>query len=247
MRVAAALAVVGLSGVLAASALTHGTRAANPKLTARVGPGASISLKDSNGTAVTSLVPGTYDIDVNDTESTHNFDLKRPDGTSERNTSISGTGTETWTVTLTGGTWTFVCDAHPTTMNGNFTVGTGSTSSSGTTGTTSTTATTATPGTTSTTGATETTRATTASDAGTTTTTGRRGVTGAKARRCVVPRLVGKRLATARSLVRRAGCRMGRVTRAYSAKIRNGRVLAQRPRAGRHVARGTRVHVVVSR
>jgi beta-lactam-binding protein with PASTA domain len=45
----------------------------------------------------------------------------------------------------------------------------------------------------------------------------------------------------------RAGCRLGRVKRAYSRKVERNLVLAQAPRAGRHVARGTRVSVTVSR
>ena len=32
-------------------------------------------------------------------------------------------GTVTWTVTITDGTYTFICDAHPTQMKGSFTAG----------------------------------------------------------------------------------------------------------------------------
>jgi beta-lactam-binding protein with PASTA domain len=61
-----------------------------------------------------------------------------------------------------------------------------------------------------------------------------------------VPRVVGARLATARRLIVRARCRVGRVRRVYSRRAR-GRVLSQRPRAGVTRARGTRVNLVVSR
>jgi plastocyanin len=247
MRVAGALAIVCLVGVLTASALTRTTaRAANPKLVATVGPGFTISLEDTNGNTVTSLTPGTYDIEVHDNDAAHNFDLQRPGGATENNTSIGGTGVVTWTVELTAGTWTYVCDAHAS-MNGSFTVGTPATTTvtTGTTATTGTTGTTATTSTTSTTGATATTGTTGATV--TTETTGNPGVTATRPRRCVVPRLVRKKLAAARNLVARAGCRLGRVRRAYSSKIGSGRVLAQRPRAGARVARGTRVHVAVSR
>ena len=225
----AALLVIGLLGVVTASVLTHGTPAANPKLVGVVGPDFSISLEDANGNPVTTLIPGTYDIEVRDNSANHNFDLRGPDGTSVNKTSISGSGVVTWTVTLTQGTWTYVCDAHPATMKERFTVG--ASASTGTTGATATSGTT---------GAATTTTSTTV----TTTTTTRTVIV---RRRCVVPRLIGKRLARARRLAVRAGCRMGRVSRAYSRRIRRGRIAAQRPHAGRRVARGTRVNVVVSR
>jgi PASTA domain len=68
----------------------------------------------------------------------------------------------------------------------------------------------------------------------------------ATARVCRVPKVVGRRLATARRLVARAGCRVGRVRRIRSAR-RNGTVVRQAPRAGSRVRRGTRVALTVSR
>jgi secreted trypsin-like serine protease len=65
--------------------------------------------------------------------------------------------------------------------------------------------------------------------------------------RCAVPRLRGKTLAAARRALARGNCRLGKVTRAYSTRVRFGRVVLQRPAAGRRLARGTRVSVVVSR
>jgi hypothetical protein len=63
---------------------------------------------------------------------------------------------------------------------------------------------------------------------------------------CKVPKVVGKRLATARRLIVRARCRVGRVRRARSRRA-TGRVLSQSPRAGVRRARGSRVNLVVSR
>jgi len=64
--------------------------------------------------------------------------------------------------------------------------------------------------------------------------------------RCRVPRVVGLRLATARTRIRRAHCRVGRVRRQRSSRAR-GRVVAQTPRPGARRARGTLVHLAVSR
>jgi subtilisin-like proprotein convertase family protein len=63
---------------------------------------------------------------------------------------------------------------------------------------------------------------------------------------CRVPRVVGRKLPAARTAIRRAGCRVGRVRYARSRKAR-GRVLRQTPRAGARRARGARVNLTVSR
>ena len=64
--------------------------------------------------------------------------------------------------------------------------------------------------------------------------------------RCRVPRVVGLRLATARRRIARANCRVGRVRYTRSARAR-GRVIRQSPRPGARRARGTRVHLTLSR
>jgi Ca2+-binding RTX toxin-like protein len=66
-------------------------------------------------------------------------------------------------------------------------------------------------------------------------------------RRCVVPNVKGKTLAQARRLLASKRCALGRVTKAYSQKVKKGRVISQRPSVGRRLPRGTRVHVKVSR
>jgi subtilisin family serine protease len=63
---------------------------------------------------------------------------------------------------------------------------------------------------------------------------------------CVVPRLRGATLAVARSRIRRAGCSVGSVRRTRN-RLRRGRVVAQRPAAGRRVSLRARVSVTLSR
>jgi beta-lactam-binding protein with PASTA domain len=62
-----------------------------------------------------------------------------------------------------------------------------------------------------------------------------------------VPNLRGKTQAAARTALARAKCALGRVTRAYSTRVRSGRIIAQSRAPGARLARGTRVNVVVSR
>jgi TolB protein len=71
--------------------------------------------------------------------------------------------------------------------------------------------------------------------------------TTAPAERCVVPKVVGKTLATARTLLAKARCSTGKVTLVRSAKVAKGRVVAATPKPGRSVAVGTKVALSVSR
>ena len=64
---------------------------------------------------------------------------------------------------------------------------------------------------------------------------------------CRVPRVIGLRLATARSTLTRANCRVGRVLRARSRRVRRGRVLAQSRRPGAVLRYRARINLVVSR
>jgi PASTA domain-containing protein len=63
---------------------------------------------------------------------------------------------------------------------------------------------------------------------------------------CVVPRVLGKKLAAARRSIRGAHCSVGRLRRAKSPK-KAGRVIAQGPRPGTRKPAGTRVNLVVSK
>jgi plastocyanin len=97
---------------------------ANPRLVATVGTNDAevITLRDASGNAVTNLDPGTYDIAVSDRSEEHNFHLSGPNV--DQTTAVALKQEVTWTVTFIDGRYTFVCDAHPTTMRGGFTVGT---------------------------------------------------------------------------------------------------------------------------
>jgi plastocyanin len=159
-----------------------------------VGPAARIELFHSDGRPVTTLAPGTYTIQVHDFSTEHNFHLTGPGV--NRETPVGELQHPVWTVTFTNGTYSYVCDAHVSTMRGSFTVGTVQPPP--------------------------------------------------VARPCRVPRVVGRTLTTARRLIRRAKCAVGRVRYSRSTRPR-GRVLRQSPRAGTRMRRGGKVNLVVSR
>ena len=60
-----------------------------------------------------------------------------------------------------------------------------------------------------------------------------------------MPRVIGLRLKTAKSRIRRARCSVGRIRRARSRRV--GLVIAQSPRAGKVKPRGYPVKMVVGR
>jgi beta-lactam-binding protein with PASTA domain len=65
--------------------------------------------------------------------------------------------------------------------------------------------------------------------------------------RCVVPKMKGKTLLAAKRAIKRAHCSVGKVTRLYSARVRKGRVIAQKPRPGTKRAAGAKVMLTLSR
>jgi hypothetical protein len=91
------------------------------KLLGAVQDPAAIGLTHENGTPVTTLAPGEYDIAVTDSTSFHSFHLFGP-GSVDENTGIAAIESPTWTLTLVDGQYQYFCDAHPA-MNGQFTVG----------------------------------------------------------------------------------------------------------------------------
>ena len=107
-----ALAVI-IAALTASSAV-----AATPTLNGSVGPGFTITLK-KGATKVSKLKAGAYKIVIADKSGIHNFHLKGPGV--DKKTSVSGTGTKTWTVTLKKGKYTYVCDPHAAFMKGTFT------------------------------------------------------------------------------------------------------------------------------
>jgi plastocyanin len=126
-RAAALVSVLATGALVFGLASGTGARAQATKLVGTVGPGFTITLRDAQGATVTRLDPGTYEIEVRDLSEFHNFRLRGPGV--DRATSVEGTGTETWTVTLRDGTYTFLCDPHATSMRGTFTVGAPATTS----------------------------------------------------------------------------------------------------------------------
>lgn len=80
-------------------------------LTASVGPGFTISLTNADGTPVTTLVAGTYTINVSDKASFHNFHLFGAGGLNQT-TNVADVTDTTWTVDLVPGAYAYVCDPH---------------------------------------------------------------------------------------------------------------------------------------
>ncbi len=114
----ATLAVVLLPGSGSADAT---------QLVGTVGPGFSITLKNADGSLVTHLEPGTYQLLVHDLSTEHDFHIFGPAGSGIDATTgpdLTFVGDKTFTLTLPDGvTVDYVCDAHAI-MHGKFTVGT---------------------------------------------------------------------------------------------------------------------------
>lgn len=80
-----------------------------------------ITLMAESGQEITSLPAGEYEIQVRDPAVIHNFRLMGPGGLDE-STSVPGTTETSWQVSLEEGEYTYVCDPHPESMIGQFTV-----------------------------------------------------------------------------------------------------------------------------
>lgn len=89
-------------------------------LNGSVGPGFDISLTTEDGQPVEALAAGSYTLLTNDQSDIHNFHLTG-DGV-EVDTGVSDSGTNSFDVTISSGTYTFVCDPHAGSMNGSFEV-----------------------------------------------------------------------------------------------------------------------------
>lgn len=72
-------------------------------------------------------------------------------------------------------------------------------------------------------------------------------VTAAFAMACIVPNVEGRRLAGAKHALRRAHCAVGHVRRNPSSRVQTGRVITQRPHAGRKLFPRSKVNLIVSR
>jgi PASTA domain len=64
---------------------------------------------------------------------------------------------------------------------------------------------------------------------------------------CSVPSVVGKKPAAAKTSIKNKHCRTGKIGYAYSTKVAKGRVVSQSRRAGRVLAPGAKINIVVSR
>jgi hypothetical protein len=69
------------------------------------------------------------------------------------------------------------------------------------------------------------------------------GPPSAPAPQCVVPRLGAKKLAAAKKALKKADCRLGRVTRLKGATAGSGLVVSQNPQTGKKLAAGAKVAV----
>jgi alpha-tubulin suppressor-like RCC1 family protein len=64
---------------------------------------------------------------------------------------------------------------------------------------------------------------------------------------CIVPNVIGRLLPKAKATIAKANCRVGTVTKKGSTLKKKGRVLAQRPRAGKKLKNGARVNLTVGK
>lgn len=92
------------------------TTGAGSALKGSVGPGFDISLTTEDGEAVTTLAPGTYELEIEDLASAHNFHLSGPGV--DISTDVAEEGTQNVSLSVTTGSYSFVCDPHASQMNG---------------------------------------------------------------------------------------------------------------------------------
>jgi plastocyanin len=80
----------------------------------------TISLTDDAGDAIRNLAAGSYKLTVNDDSGLHNFHITGS-GVDDK-TEVTKAQVKTFTINVKPGTYTFLCDSHPSTMKGSFTV-----------------------------------------------------------------------------------------------------------------------------
>ena len=64
---------------------------------------------------------------------------------------------------------------------------------------------------------------------------------------CTVPKLKGKRLKAAKRAIRAHDCSVGRIKRAFSMRIKKGRVISQKPKPHKRLRHGAKVNLTVSK
>ena len=70
---------------------------------------------------------------------------------------------------------------------------------------------------------------------------------GAQPEQCVVPRLRGVTLSAAKRALSAARCKLGKRTRRSDAKVKRGRVIGSKPKAGSSLPVGSKVELVISK
>jgi plastocyanin len=80
-----------------------------------------ITVRDAQGTRVTRLDPGSYRLEVDDQSDFHNFHLQGPGV--DVATGVEFVGRTSFTVNLADGSYIYICDVHPISLRGSFTVG----------------------------------------------------------------------------------------------------------------------------
>ena len=101
--------------------MTGGATGLGFTLVGSVGPGFEISVTTPSGDAPETLTPGSWELQVDDKSSAHNFHLTGP-GDVDVSTEVGEEGAETFQVELQPGTYSFVCDPHASSMKGSFKV-----------------------------------------------------------------------------------------------------------------------------
>src|SRR4029079_13035680 len=122
LPVLAAVAILAAS-VVARFATTNAHADVLAVLQGTVGPDFAISLKNPDGSVVSHLDAGPYEIQVADQATNHNYHLEGP-GVSMA-TGIPDVQSADWMVTLGDGVYTYHCDQHLS-LSANFAVGSAS-------------------------------------------------------------------------------------------------------------------------
>jgi hypothetical protein len=77
--------------------------------------------------------------------------------------------------------------------------------------------------------------------------TAARSVQASFLRNCLVPKVKGKRLKAAKRALERHDCRVGKIKHAFSAKVKKGHVISQKPKPHKRLKHGAEVNLVVSK
>jgi len=122
-----AVLALGLGGVIFAnsSSAAHSRAATTPIITGSVGSSTSHNAYEI-ALSKSTVTPGTYQFNITDYATLHNFDLCKGTSCTSSNslhkTTVGGTGSFSWTVALALGTYTYQCDVHKTEMIGHLKV-----------------------------------------------------------------------------------------------------------------------------